>query len=93
MTQEETVKINENGTVDFQMPSDLVDGIDKLIEKHGGTYNDWVILSVIHGFLNWGLYSAAFKLFCEVEFDHSTMVKEAQEHFIRKLKELEKDND
>ena len=67
MSQPETVKM-----VDLPIQAELVEALDSLIKKYGGTYSDWVQLSVVRGFWNEGLYNDAFQLFCKVEFDTSS---------------------
>ena len=81
---EETVKM-----VDLPIQTELVEALDGLIEKYGGTYSDWVQFSVARGFWEAGLYSATFQLFCKVEFDTSEVLQEAQKMFIEELEKLE----
>lgn len=75
--------------VDFSMPKELVEALDSLIKEYGGTYSDWVQLSVVRGFWEKGFYSDAFRIFCKVEFDTSDVLREAHKMFIEELEKLE----
>ena len=79
MSESKTIKIE----------TELVEKIDEWIAERGGTYSDWIVLSVIHGFWKWGAYSDSFRLFLMTEFDTQEVQQEAEKLILAELKKLE----
>lgn len=75
---------------DLKIDIECIEMLDKMIERYGGTYDDWVVLSIINGLWEGGYYGKAFELFDKVEFDTSEVLNEARNNFQKWLSDLEK---
>jgi len=84
MSESETVKVQ----VEFS--GDVRDDTEKICAREDvGTYNDWLLLSVLRGLLDKQAYAQAFKFFIRSEFSENQIDKKAYDMVLEALEEIE----
>jgi hypothetical protein len=77
-------------TCTIEIDTELLDAIDNKIEEEGGSFEDWIIVSIIRLLLRCGGFSYAFKAYLKANFSVYTIQQKVENDIIEALKTFDK---